>query len=73
LKLAYAEKRNDVSGVLYFFIMVVALGVIGIFGLTVVKKFQQKKEEEWVEPTIAVTDDDSGDAAENEASKGEMA
>jgi hypothetical protein len=51
----------------------VALGVIGMFGRTVFKKFQQKKEEEWVEPTIAVTDDDSGDAAKNEASKGEMA
>jgi hypothetical protein len=65
LKLANAEKRNDGSGVLNLFIVVAALG----FGLAVVKKSQQKKEEEWVEPTIAVTDD-CGDAAENE---GEMA
>ena len=76
LKLAYEENRSNISIGLKFFITIVSLGVILIFGASFFKKTEKKNEKEWLEPTDALSDvdlEDSVDESEvTEASEGVM-
>jgi hypothetical protein len=75
LKLAYAEERNNVSGVVFFLIVVVALGVVGMFAFTLFKNMNGKEKEQ-VRVESSLTDlklQESVDDAEKEVSRGQMA